>query len=169
MSTSNILIYIVRHDLRVSDNPILHHLASKPDHGFTHVLPLFVLLPHNIEVSGFLKEGSQSPFPEAKSEVGHYWRCGPYRARFIAQSIWNLKETLQELGSDLIIRIGKYDEVLKLLVEGLRKYDLNVGGVWAVGEEGYEEKRDEKLMSQTCSSLDIDFQLWVDEKYFIDE
>ncbi|KAI1457293.1 cryptochrome [Annulohypoxylon moriforme] len=169
MSTSNILVYVVRHDLRVSDNPILHHLASTSDHGFTHVLPLYVLLPHQIEVSGFLKDGAKSPFPEAKSEVGRYWRCGPHRARFIAQSVWNLKGNLEKLGNDLTIRIGPYDEVLKKLVEGLRQNELNVGGVWTIGEEGTEEKRDETAISETCSSLSIDFRIWVDEKYFIDD
>lgn len=169
MSTNNVLVYIVRHDLRVSDNPILDHLASAPDHGFTHVLPLFVLLPHQIEVSGFLKEGTQSPFPEAKSDVGHYWRCGPHRAKFIAQSIWNLKDNLDKLESGLTIRIGKYDNILKTLVDGLRQNELNVGGVWAIGEEGFEERRDEKTISETCSSLNLDFRIWVDEKYFIDE
>ncbi|KAI0110955.1 cryptochrome [Hypoxylon sp. NC0597] len=169
MSTSRVLVYIIRHDLRVSDNPILHHLATTSNHGFTHVVPLFVLLPHQIEVSGFLKEGTQSPFPEAKSQVGHYWRCGPHRAKFIAQSIWNLKDNFEKLGSELTIRIGTYDEVLKTLVDGLQRNDFNVGGVWTIGEEGYEEKRDETAISEACSSLNIDFQLWIDEKYFIDD
>ncbi|KAI8956607.1 cryptochrome [Daldinia sp. FL1419] len=169
MSANNILIYLVRHDLRVSDNPILHHLASTPGHGFTHLLPLFVLLPHQLEVSGFLKEGGKSPFPEAKSEIGRYWRCGPHRAAFIAQSIWNLKDNLGRLGSDLIIRIGTYDDTLKKLIDGLRLKGFNVSGVWTIGEEGHEEKRDEKLISETCLSLDIEFRTWVDEKYFIDD
>ncbi|KAI1800877.1 cryptochrome [Daldinia bambusicola] len=169
MSTNNILIYIIRHDLRVSDNPILHHLASTPGHGFSHLLPLVVLLPHQVEVSGFLTEGSKSPFPEAKSEIGRYWRCGPHRATFIAQSIWNLKDNLKQLGSDLTIRIGTYDRVLKLLVDGLRAKGVEVGGIWAIEEEGYEEKRDEKCISEACSGLGINFQKWVDEKYFIDD
>ncbi|KAI1473676.1 cryptochrome [Daldinia eschscholtzii] len=169
MSANSVLVYIIRHDLRVSDNPILHHLASTPGHGFTHLLPLFVLLPHQIEVSGFLTEGSKSPFPEAKSEIGRYWRCGPHRATFIAQSIWNLKDNLKKLGSDLTIRIGTYDGVLKTLVDGLRSKGLDVGGVWAIEEEGYEEKRDEKRISEACSSLGINFRKWVDEKYFIDD
>ncbi|KAI1779390.1 cryptochrome [Hypoxylon cercidicola] len=169
MSTSNVLIYIVRHDLRVSDNPILHHLASTSDHGFTHILPIHVLLPHQIEVSGFLREGAQSPFAEARSEVGRYWRCGPHRAKFIAQSIWSLKGSLEKLGSDLTIRIGMYDDILKTLIGGLRENEINVGGVWAIGEEGFEEKRDEKVISKTCSSLDVNLQIWVDEKYFVDD
>ncbi|KAI2617072.1 cryptochrome [Hypoxylon sp. NC1633] len=169
MSQGNVLVYIVRHDLRVSDNPILHHLSSSSDHGFTHLLPVLVLLPHQIEVSGFLREGTQSPFPEAKSEVGGYRRCGPHRAKFMAQSIWNLKTNFEKLGSDLTIRIGTYGGVLKTLIDGLRQDGLDVGGVWAIGEEGYEEKQDERLISETCSNLDVGFQIWVDEKYFIDD
>ncbi|KAI5867772.1 cryptochrome [Durotheca rogersii] len=169
MSTRNLLIYILRHDLRVSDNPILSHLASTPSHGFTHVLPLVVLLPHQIEVSGFLKDGAQSPFPEARSQVGRYWRCGPHRTRFIAQSIWNLKDNLENLGSGLTIRIGSYGQVLRTLVDGLRQNELNVGAVWTIGEEGVEEKRDEKVIFEACASLNIDFRLWDDEKYFIDD
>ncbi|XXH05867.1 hypothetical protein Hte_012308 [Hypoxylon texense] len=169
MSTDNVLIYIVRHDLRVSDNPVLYHLASTPDHGFTHILPLHVLLPHQIEVSGFLKEGTQSPFAEARGEVGRYWRCGPHRAKFIAQSIWNLKENLDKLGSDLTIRIGRYDDVLKTLIGGLRDNDIKVGGVWTIEEEGFEEKRDEKTITKTCSGLGVDCRVWVDEKYFVDD
>ncbi|KAI0379148.1 cryptochrome [Hypomontagnella monticulosa] len=169
MSKNNLLIYVVRHDLRVSDNPILHHLASTPDHGFTNVLPLFAILPYQIEVSGFLEEGAKSPYPEARSDLGRYWRCGPHRATFIAQSVWNLKDNLEKLGSDLTIRIGKYDEVLRTLINGLRGEGLEVGGVWTIGEEGFEEKRDEKTMSEICSSLNVDFRVWVDEKYFIDD
>ncbi|KAI0007022.1 putative cryptochrome [Xylariaceae sp. FL0662B] len=169
MAASNVLIYIVRRDLRVSDNPILHYLASTPDHGFTHVLPLFVVLPHQMEVSGFLKKGNKSPFPEARSLVGGYWRCGPHRARFIAESIWNLKDNLQKLGNRLTIRIGRFNQVIKRIADGMRQKDLNVGAVWVIGEEGVEEGRDEKTILETCSRLKIDFKLWVDEKYFVDD
>ncbi|CAJ2503850.1 Uu.00g112440.m01.CDS01 [Anthostomella pinea] len=169
MSESSVLIYMVRRDLRVSDNPILHHLASSSDHGFTHLLPVFVLPPHQIEVSGLLKEGTTSPYPEARSEVGRFWRCGPHRVKFIAQSIWNMKDNLTKLGNDLTIRVGRHDEVLKDIVDGLGQNGHNVKAVWMIGEEGYEEERDQKTMARTCSKLDIDLRIWVDEKYFIDD
>ncbi|KAK5653391.1 hypothetical protein OQA88_8876 [Cercophora sp. LCS_1] len=76
MSKSNILVYVLRRDLRVADNPILHHLASN-NHGFTHILPIYVFQAHQVEVSGFLVNGAKSPYPEARSRVGRYWRCGP--------------------------------------------------------------------------------------------
>ncbi|KAJ2977055.1 hypothetical protein NUW58_g7925 [Xylaria curta] len=151
MTDTNVLIYVVRHDLRVADNPILHHLASSPNHGFTHLLPIHIIPPHQIEVSGFLKDGEISPFPEARSEVAHFWRCGPHRARFIAQSLWNMKDNLSKLGNDLTLRVGP------------------PGAVWMISEEGYEEERDEKRVAEACSTLGIDLRVWMDEKYFIDD
>ncbi|KAH9888674.1 DASH family cryptochrome [Xylariomycetidae sp. FL2044] len=169
MSATKVLIYLIRRDLRVSDNPILHHLASAPDHGFTHILPVFVLPPHQCEVSGFTAPGTESPYPEARSEVGRFWRCGPHRIKFIAQSVWNMKENLGTLGIDLIIRIGQLDTVATAIVQGLRQKQYDVGAVWMIEEEGYEEKRAEKDISAACKSLGADFKAWVDEKYFIDD
>ncbi|KAI1187342.1 DASH family cryptochrome [Nemania serpens] len=165
---ANVLIYIVRHDLRVADNPILDSLAST-DHTFTHLLPVHIIPPRQIEVAGFLEHGKQSPFPEARSEIARFWRCGPHRARFIAQSLWNFKENLAKLGNDLTIRIGRHGDVLRNLVEGLKQHQKNVGTVWMIAEEGYEEEQDEKSVAEACSSLDIDLQVWVDEKYYIDD
>ena len=169
MSESSVVIYVVRHDMRIGDNPILDHLASSTGHSFTHLLPLHIISPHQIEVSGLLKGGTKSPYPEARSEVANFWRCGPHRVRFVAQSLWNLKENLNKLGNDLVLRVGKPDEVLKSLVEGLQKQQIKVSAVWTISEEGYEEERDEKDLKEACSALGVDLKVWMDEKYFIDE
>ncbi|KAI5924453.1 DASH family cryptochrome [Camillea tinctor] len=169
MSKSSTLIYLVRRDLRVSDNPILHHLVSSPSHGFTHLLPIFIIPPHQIQVSGLLKDGTTSPFPEARSELGGLWRCGPHRAKFIAQSIWNMKDNLVKLKSDLQIRVGNSSQILKNIVSELKANDQDVGAIWMIGEVGYEEEQEEKRIAKACSSLGIDFQVWTDEKYFIDD
>lgn len=169
MQDVNILIYVVRRDLRVADNPILDRLASSTDHGFTHLLPVHIVPPNQIEVSGFLKDGEKSPFPEARSEIAGFWRCGPHRARFIAQSLWDMKENLTKLGNDLTIRIGRPGDVVKSLVEGLKESQMPVGAVWMIGEEGFEEDRDEKDIVEICSVFGINHQVWVDEKYFIDD
>ncbi|KAI1320415.1 putative cryptochrome [Xylariaceae sp. FL0255] len=169
MPESNVLIYLVRHDLRVADNPILHQLTSTSDHGFTHLLPVYPILPHQIEVSGFLNDGAVSPYPEARCHLSKFWRTGTHRACFIAQSVWNLKENLTQLGSNLTIRIGTHNEILDGLVEGLKKCGFHVGAVWMVAEEGHEEEMEEKRTSEACSRHGIDFRAWVDEKYFIDD
>lgn len=169
MPTGNTLIYLIRKDLRVSDNPIFHHLATSKDHGFTHLLPVFVFPPHQIEVSGFIKDGSKSPFPEARSQVGRYWRCGPHRAKFIGESVWNLKTSLESLESGLLLRVGVLGNVVQSLIDGLQQKQLKVGAVWMTGLEGTEEKDEEKSVSSICEKEGIEFKEWVDEKYFIDE
>jgi deoxyribodipyrimidine photo-lyase len=169
MSKNNVLIYVLRRDLRVADNPILNRLATTTDHGFTHLVPVYVFPPHQIEVSGFIKDGSQSPFPEARSTVGRYWRCGPHRAKFIGESVWDVKKSLESLGSGLLVRIGKYGDVVQALINGLREKDHNVSAVWMTSDEGVEEKRDEKAVATACAQSDVKFEAWHDEKYFIDE
>jgi deoxyribodipyrimidine photo-lyase len=171
MSKSNILIYLARRDLRISDNPILHALSTKKDHGYTHLLPLYVLNPDQLEVKGFIEdEDVKSPYPEARSRVGGFWRCGPHRAKFLAESVWDLKQGLQNAGSGLCIRIGHVSDVIEEIVKKLNEREgVKVGAVWIVGEEGVEETREEQAIKDVCRSSDVDFKLWTDEKYLIDE
>ncbi|RYP06012.1 hypothetical protein DL764_003429 [Monosporascus ibericus] len=155
--------------MRVSDNPILHKLSTSSDHGFTHLLPLFIFLPQQVEISGLLRDGHESPYPEAKSALGRFWRCGPHRAKFIAKTVWNLKENLEKLGSDLTIRAGALETVLRSVIVKLREKQFNIGAVWMVEEEGDEEKKNEAALAEVCSKAGIDFHVWLDEKYFIDD
>ncbi|KAF7557043.1 hypothetical protein G7046_g6134 [Stylonectria norvegica] len=168
MAGSKVLVYLLRRDLRATDNPILHHLASS-SHGFTHLLPVFVLPPHQIEVSGFLAPGEKSPYPPAKSKVGKFWRCGPHRAKFLAQSVWDLKNTLELLNSGLVLRVGSYSDVLKHIVESFKSTEHSVGAVWMTEEPSAEEQQEQVAVSSVCSWNSIDFKLWRDEKYYIDD
>ncbi|KAK2000423.1 DASH family cryptochrome [Colletotrichum falcatum] len=169
MAATNILIYLLRHDLRTADNPILHHLATASDHGFSHVLPIYVFPAHQIEISGFLRAGSKSPYPEARSQIGKFWRCGPHRTKFVAQSVWNLRESLDSVGSGLSIRVGKFGDVVADLLQNFADKKQKVGAVWMTAEESVEEKRDEKAVSAACEKHGVAFKTWVDEKYFIDD
>jgi deoxyribodipyrimidine photo-lyase len=170
MPDSNLLIYVMRRDLRVSDNPILHRLA-KEKHGFTHLLPLYVFSAQQIEVKGFLEDANvKSPYPDAMSPVGGFPRCGPHRAKFLAESVWDVKEGLESIGSGLCIRVGSLGEVVKkMLSEISKKKEIKVGALWMVGEEGVEENREERSVQDACRDNDVDFKLLEDEKYFIDE
>jgi deoxyribodipyrimidine photo-lyase len=166
---TSIVLYLLRHDLRVSDNPIFYHLATSSEDGFTHLLPVFIFPAHQMEVSGLILDGSKPPYPEARSTVGRYWRCGPHRARFIAQSVWALKTYLEDLGSGLVIRAGMMDHVLQSLLSGLAANGVKVGAVWMTAEEGVEEIRDARAIASVCSEHNVNFRLWADEKYYIDE
>jgi deoxyribodipyrimidine photo-lyase len=168
MSGSNILIYFVRRDLRVSDNPILHFLASA-EHGFTHLLPIFVIPARQMVISGFVKDGNKSPYPEARSEVGGFFRCGPHRAKFIGEAVWNMKKNLKVLGSDLVLRVGMLGDITKQVLEALEAKKHKVGAVWMIREEGTEEGHDQRAVAAECGSRGVDFKSWQDEKYFVDE
>lgn len=169
MAGGKLLVYLLRRDLRVSDNPILHRLATAKDHGFTHLLPIFVFPSHQVEVSGFLKEGEKSPYPQALSQVGGFWRCGPHRAKFLAHSVWDVKKSLEDLNSGLVIRVGQTADVLKHIISSLKDQQPSIGAVWMTEELSHEEKEEQDAIASVCSDNDIDFELWQDEKYFIDE
>jgi deoxyribodipyrimidine photo-lyase len=174
MSTTRVLIYLLRRDLRLADNPIFHEIskASKQSkHPYTHVLPLYVFPAQQVEVSGFLSSpDGRSPYPEARSQHGGFWRCGPRRATFLAESIWDLKTALEGVGSGLTVRAGLLGDVIRDLLEGFRKSgSAEVFGLWMTSEEGVEERREEQEVRRTVEADGKEFRLWVDEKYLIDE
>ncbi|KAF4124530.1 deoxyribodipyrimidine photo-lyase [Geosmithia morbida] len=183
MDGDKVLIYLLRRDLRTSDNPILHHLetsspsSSSPSspaaadderhhRGFTHLLPVYVFLPNQIEVSGLVRPGKQSPYPPAVSAIAKFWRCGPHRARFLAQSVWDLKDNLEELGSGLAIRTGDFGTVVKSILGALGGATAEV---WMTEELSHEEKLDQDAVASACQAAGITFKLWPDEKYFVDD
>jgi deoxyribodipyrimidine photo-lyase len=195
----HILLYILRRDIRLSDNPVFHSASlqtsrpnsrssSTPDrrhrddsltseHGaasFTHLLPVYVYPANQIEVSGFLSSPTdECPYPEARSDVAHVWRTGPHRAKFIAEGVWDLKEKLERLncGSGLEQRVGRISDVLSDILEWYAK-DENEGeisGVWMTDDDGTEEKEDEERVRDITARHEVNFKIFNDEKFYIDE
>ncbi|KAH8890740.1 hypothetical protein GQ53DRAFT_650003, partial [Thozetella sp. PMI_491] len=103
-----------------------------------------------------------------RSRVAGYRRCGPHRAKFVAQSVWKLKEAYESLGCGMIMRVGLFRDVVEHLLDGLPS-DTQVGAVWMTEDIGVEEERDEKAVRKVCKERGVEFQLWKDEKYYIDE
>lgn len=173
MAGPRVLIYLLRRDLRVADNPVLHEISRlwrQSHQPFTHLLPLYIFPVHQVEVSGFLSSpGASSPYPQARSQVGGFWRCGPHRARFLAESIWDVKGSLESIGSGLVIRVGKAGEVLRGIVDGVDARGAKVVGIWMTAEDAVEERREESEVRRAAADAGVDFKLWSDEKYFIDE
>lgn len=169
-----ILIYLVRRDLRLADNPIFHELArlcKQSQRPFTHVLPVFVFSAKQIETSGFLKAGQEkSPYPEARSDVGGFWRCGRLRAKFAAESVWDLKDDLKQHGSDLDIRVGTITDAIQSIVDGYHdRQDAEVYGLWMTKEDAWEEIEEEEEARDVMAREGKEFKLWTDEKYFVDD
>ena len=95
MSEKTILVWF-RNDLRIHDNEILSEAIRKAD----KVLPVFVFDPYYFKTSasGTLKTGS-------------------FRARFLLESVADLRKNLKTFAADLVIRIGDPAEVLPQLAE----------------------------------------------------
>lgn len=170
---SRVLIYLFRRDLRLSDNPILHEIArlsTQSRKPFTHLLPLFVFSAEQIETSGFVTQGQRSPYPEARSRVGGFPRCGKLRAKFIAESVWDLKDDLQSIGSGLEIRVGSVKDAVQSVLDGYRdRKDVEIHGLWMTTEEAWEEREEEQQIRDMLREEKKEFKLWDDEKYFIHE
>lgn len=170
---SRVLVYLLRRDLRLTDNPIFHEIArlnSQSQKPFTHFLPIYVFPAAQVETSGFLKDGQRSPYKEARSQVGAFWRCGRLRAKFLAESVWDLKKDLDDIGSGLEIRIGTLQDAVRSVMDGFKdQKDVEVHGIWMTSEEGWEEKQEEKQVERLMDQNDCEFKLWTDEKYLVDE
>lgn len=172
MSSPRVLIYLLRRDLRFADNPILHEISRSylQSHSpYTHLLPVYVFAAQQIEVSGFLADADRSPFPEARSHTAGFWRCGPHRAKFLAESVWDVKKSLAGVGNGLAIRVGMVGQVVKELLDVFQSENTEVVGVWMTEEEGVEEKREERDVRNAAEEARTEFKLYVDEKYYIDE
>src|ERR1700749_817833 len=100
MSEKTILVWF-RNVLRIHYNEILSEAVRKAD----KVLPVYCFDPYY-----FKKNASGNP------------KTGNLRARFLLESVANLRKNLQKLGGDLIIRIGNPAEVLPQLAE---QYQVN--------------------------------------------
>lgn len=173
MSSPRVLIYLMRRDLRFADNPVLHDISTGGQQShppYTHLLPVYVFAAQQIEVSGFLPSNSdRSPFPEARSTTAGFWRCGPHRAKFLAESVWDVKNSLAAVGSGLEIRVGMIGQVVKEMLDVFKKETVGVAGVWMTEEEGVEEKREEQDVRNAAKEAQTEFKLYTDEKYYIDE
>ena len=175
MSQPRILVYLLRRDLRFADNPIFHEIIKshqQSHHPYTHLLPIYVFAAQQVEVSGFLSSSSEkSPYPEARSSVGGFWRCGEHRAKFLAESVYDLKNTLHGAGSGLEVRVGMVGDVLQGVLEayGEDKERGEISDIWMTSEEGVEERREEQDVKGVAEKHGKNFRLWQDEKYFIDE
>ncbi|KAI3426359.1 hypothetical protein D9Q98_008731 [Chlorella vulgaris] len=83
-------------DLRVHDNVIVHDAVTRVQRQqVAEVLPVFCFDPHFFSATAW---GSA--------------KTGPHRAQFLLESVADLKQQLRAIGSDLMICMGRPEEVL---------------------------------------------------------
>lgn len=112
MSDKTILVWF-RNDLRIHDNEILLEAVRKAD----KVLPVYCFDPFY-----FTKNPSGNP------------KTGNIRARFLLESVADLRRNLRCLGSELIVRTGNPAEILPQLAE-----EYQVSEVYHHREVAHEE------------------------------
>jgi len=93
------LVVWFRSDLRLHDNPLIAQcLAYKGDR---EVVPFYCFDDRVF--------GPTTPFGSAKT--------GSYRAKFVLESVADLRNRLRDIGSDLLVGVGKPEELLPQLVQ----------------------------------------------------
>lgn len=134
MSNKTILVWF-RNDLRVNDNEILLEATRKAD----TVLPVFIFDPYYFQTTS-------SGLP----------KTGNLRAKFLIESVQNLRQNLQALGGDLIVRTGDPAELIPQLAT-----EYHVSEVYHHREVSFEE---------TAISEAVEAALWkikLNLKHFI--
>jgi len=109
-----------RNDLRVEDNEALYRASQ----DFDEVLPVFVINRENLNKKDY----------ESR-------KTGPFRVQFLLESLRNLNQSLNELGSGLLVRIGNPVEELAK-ISSVEKIDA----IYAHKEPAWEEIEEEKSL-----------------------
>lgn len=108
------IIYWFRNDLRLHDQPILKQLENRKD---VQLLPIFCF-----DERWFVKH--RLGFP----------KTGSIRTKFLIETVNNLKNNLQQIGSDLLITYGKTEDVLSDVAN-----KFNADEIYAEKEDTSEE------------------------------
>lgn len=87
----------------------------------------------------------------------------------MAESVWDVKKSLERVGSGLEVRVGLLHDVVRQVLDGFKDGGDEVTGLWMTEEEGVEEKREERAVRRELEKEGKEFKLWTDEKYFVDE
>ncbi len=134
MNGKTILVWF-RNDLRIHDNEILFEAIRKAD----KIVPVYCFDPDHFGISSLNTQ-----------------KTGAIRAKFIIESVADLKNSLQKLGGDLIVRFGKPEDILPQIVQ---QYDV---------AEVYHHR--EVASEETGTSARVEASLWklqINLKHFI--
>lgn len=104
VQNSRIILWF-RDDLRLHDNAIVHLAATRvKSHQASEVVPLYCFDPRHF---------GTTPYGSKKT--------GDYRAKFLLESVQDLKHRLITLGSNLLIHMGRPEDALRELSDMEKK------------------------------------------------
>jgi deoxyribodipyrimidine photo-lyase len=102
MSGKTILVWF-RKDLRIHDNEILTEAVRKGG----SIIPVYCFDPRQFELTSFNTS-----------------KTGLIRAKFLLESVADLRNSFRAAGGDLIIRIGKPESILPELVAKYKVHEV---------------------------------------------
>ncbi|SOV09081.1 related to Deoxyribodipyrimidine photolyase [Ustilago sp. UG-2017a] len=146
--TRNVLIALLRNDLRLYDHPILHLCSDPTPSNAQFQQPLIVPL----------EEKARPQF--AKTRQLGLWRTGVHRTKFINQSRFDLKQSLRSIGSDLLIFAGTPEAVVPGLIKGIRDCGDTVEAVYLGREVNTEEVDVQKRLDAVLGQLQCPIKLF---------
>lgn len=117
-----------RRQLRVNDQPLFE--AVNISHG--QAIGIWILDERELLGSD----------PNFDDDLG-FPRCGNLRLKFLLESVADLRQSLRNLGTDLLIRQGPPEDIIPKVVE-----ELEIIQVALVREPGTEERQIEKRVTQ---------------------
>ncbi|XP_070579104.1 cryptochrome DASH-like [Ptychodera flava] len=125
---SNVIICLLRNDLRLHDNEALNWA----NHNADHVIPLYCFDPRHFN----------------KTDNFHFQKTGPHRFKFLVESVHDLRQTLHKHGSGLVIRKGEPEKVVPELIKSIGKGHVK-HVVWQE-EAAQDEIHVEKALEKSC-------------------
>lgn len=137
------IIVLFRSDLRLDDHPALSHAIEEA----ATVIPLYCFDPRHF----------------GRTDYG-FEKTGRYRAKFLLESVEDLRNSLQKKGSDLVVRMGKPEEVLPDLVK-----KTGAKEVFMHREVTYEEQQVEEAVEKTLQGIAGVKFMWANTLYHEDD
>ncbi|WP_337043272.1 DASH family cryptochrome [Emticicia sp. 17c] len=126
------IIFWFRNDLRLHDNEAFVQAANAGN-----VIPVYIFDERYFE----------------KNFLG-FKRTGEFRTKFLLEAVEDLRNSLRARGSDLVIRVGKSEDILAKMAE-----DCQAAALYASKEVTQDETTIEALLSKKLKPNNIDIDL----------
>lgn len=134
-STAATTIAWFRNDLRIHDNILLHEAKESVKQG-NSVLCVYCFDPRHF---------ARTPFQSVK--------CDRFRAKFLIESVANLRQNLRSIQSDLLVAYGKPEDIMPdLLLQLAAEQTTSATTVLVQAENAYEEKGVEKKVRKSLET-----------------
>lgn len=138
------IVVLFRADLRIHDHAPLAHALEEA----ATVVPVFCFDPRHFGRTAYGFE-----------------KTGRYRACFLLDSIKALRQTFQDLGADIVVRIGKPEEVVPDMCKR-----VGAKRVFLHAETTYEEQKVEDALEDVLKDMGAEMKrFWGNTLYHLDD